>query len=59
MNNPIMAEKKTAGGRKIPVMNPQGTDGEMLGELCRVTLKYFLKEVDHHTGLIADKTKAR
>ncbi|MEO8340010.1 MAG: glucoamylase family protein [Nitrospirota bacterium] len=54
-----MAEKKTAGGRKLPVMNPQGTDGEMLGELCRVTFKYFLKEVDHHTGLIADKTKAR
>lgn len=35
---------------------PQGTDEEMLDELRGVTFKLFDREVDEHTGLIADKT---
>jgi len=41
----------------LPVLNPQGTDAEMLGSLQRVTFEYFRHEVDPHTGLIADKTQ--
>jgi len=41
----------------LPVVNPQGTDTEMLNSLQRETFDYFLKEVDPETGLIADKTQ--
>ncbi len=37
--------------------NPLGPDDEMLGVLQRETFNYFLKEVNGHTGLIADKTQ--
>jgi hypothetical protein len=40
-----------------PVVEPQGTDEEMLNDLQRETFDYFLKEVDKRTGLIADKTE--
>jgi hypothetical protein len=40
-----------------PTYNPQGSDQEMLGELSRVTLQYFLDQVNDRTGLIADKTQ--
>src|SRR5579864_6378496 len=41
----------------LPVLNPQGTDAEMLGDLQRVTFEYFRNEVNPETGLIADKTQ--
>src|SRR5580698_4126612 len=41
----------------LPVLNPQGTDREMLDGLQRETFDYFLIEVDPVTGLIADKTE--
>ncbi|MEP6948554.1 MAG: glucoamylase family protein [Ginsengibacter sp.] len=40
-----------------PVVNPQGTDWEMLENLQRETFGYFLKQVNPQNGLIADKTK--
>jgi hypothetical protein len=43
--------------RITPVLNPQGTDEEMLNDLQRETFDYFLKEIDPVTGLIADKTQ--
>ena len=33
------------------------TDSEMLSLLQKETFDYFLRNVDPHTGLIADKTK--
>ncbi len=42
--------------RSLPVINPQGTDAEMLDNLLRETFPYFLHEVNETTGLIADKT---
>jgi hypothetical protein len=41
----------------LPVVNPQGTDEEMLGNLQRETFDYFLHEVNPVTGLIADSTQ--
>jgi len=41
----------------LPVLDPQGTDAEMLGSLQRTTFEYFLNEVNPQTGLIADKTQ--
>jgi hypothetical protein len=43
--------------KSLPVLNPQGTDEEMLHTLQRETFEYFIKEVNHKTGLIADKTE--
>jgi hypothetical protein len=40
-----------------PMFSPQGSDAEMLAELCRATLQYFLQQVSERTGLIADKTQ--
>jgi hypothetical protein len=40
-----------------PVINPQGTDEQMLVELQRETFDYFLKECNPVTGLVADKTQ--
>jgi hypothetical protein len=40
-----------------PNYNPQGSDADMLSELCHATVKYFLQSVNNHTGLIADKTQ--
>jgi hypothetical protein len=42
---------------KLPVVNPQGTDAEMLLKLQKETFAYFIDEVNPQTGLIADKTK--
>jgi hypothetical protein len=39
-----------------PIVNPQGTDEEMLKELQRETFDYFLNECNEVTGLVADKT---
>jgi hypothetical protein len=41
----------------IPIVNPQGTDNEMLESLQRETFDYFLKEVNPKTGLVADKNQ--
>jgi len=41
----------------LPVLNPQGTDAEMLGSLQRVTFEYFRNEFNSQTGLIADTTQ--
>lgn len=41
----------------IPVLNPQGTDEEMLDLLQKETFTYFLAQADDETGLIADKTQ--
>jgi hypothetical protein len=38
------------------IINPQGTDEEMLKELQRETFDYFLSEYNEETGLVADKT---
>jgi hypothetical protein len=55
-----MAKAKAKGrDRSQRLPNPQGTDHEMLGELCRVTFNYFRREVDAHTGLVADKSQPR
>ncbi len=43
--------------KPLPVLNPQGTDREMLISLQQETFDYFLKEVDPVTGLVADKTQ--
>jgi hypothetical protein len=45
--------------KPLPLLNPQGTDKEMLDSLQRETFEYFLKEVDPATGLVADKTQPR
>ncbi len=39
------------------MLNQQGTDAEMLELLQAETFKYFLKEINLETGLIADKTQ--
>src|SRR5665213_4126724 len=43
--------------KSLPILNPQGTDTEMLDGLLRATFNYFLNEINAHTGLIADKTQ--
>jgi hypothetical protein len=42
---------------QLPVLNPQGTDAEMLGGLLAETFEYFTKEINPLNGLIADKTQ--
>ena len=42
---------------ELKIINPQGTDEEMLINLQRETFDYFLHEVNPATGLIADKTQ--
>ena len=49
--------KKIIKSKEKNYTNPQGPDEEMLGVLQRETFDYFLKEVNHKTGLIADKTQ--
>ncbi len=41
----------------LPLLNPQGSDEEMLEILQAETFKYFLNEINLKTGLIADKTQ--
>jgi hypothetical protein len=41
---------------QLPVINPQGTDKEMLDSLLQETFSHFLNEVNVNTGLITDKT---
>ena len=41
----------------LPILNPMGTDDEMLEVLQAETFKYFLHEINPKTGLIADKTQ--
>lgn len=43
--------------KTLAIVNPQGTDKEMLSNLQQETFDYFLHEVDPITGLIADKTQ--
>ena len=43
--------------KQLPIVNPQGTDDEMLQLLQCETFEYFLKEVNPENGLIADKTE--
>ena len=38
-----------------PIVNPQGTDKEMLDSLLASTFLYFRNEVNPRTGLTADK----
>jgi hypothetical protein len=47
----------TATDKPLPLLNPQGTDKEMLDSLQRETFEYFLKETDPVTGLVMDKTQ--
>ena len=42
---------------ELAIVNPQGTDKEMLCVLQAETFKYFVNEVNLETGLIADKTQ--
>lgn len=39
------------------IVNPQGSDDDMLSILQKETFAYFIKEVNEKTGLVADKTK--
>lgn len=39
------------------IVNPQGSDDEMLSILQKETFAYFIKKVNEKTGLVADKTK--
>ncbi len=43
--------------KPLPVVNPQGTDKEMLDSLLAATFLYFRHEVNPGTGLTADKTQ--
>ncbi|PZX51563.1 hypothetical protein LV84_03720 [Algoriphagus ratkowskyi] len=43
--------------KHLQKINPQSTDTEMMDLLQRETFGYFLKEVNGHTGLIADKSQ--
>jgi len=43
--------------QKLPVVNPQGTDAEMLLLLQKETFNFFIKEINPKNGLIADKTQ--
>ena len=47
----------TPTDKPLPLLNPQGTDKEMLDSLQQETFEYFLKEVDPVTGLVMDKTQ--
>lgn len=42
---------------RMPVLNPQGTDAEMLADLRRATFEFFRREVNPRNGLIPDKTQ--
>src|SRR6202035_3248041 len=42
---------------RLPVLNPQGTDSEMLDDLRRATFECFRREVNPRNGLIPDKTQ--
>jgi hypothetical protein len=42
---------------RLPVLNPQGTDSEMLHDLRRATFEFFRREVNPRNGLIRDKTQ--
>jgi hypothetical protein len=41
----------------LPLVNPQGTDSEMLDHLLSETLTYFVREHNETNGLIADRTE--
>jgi hypothetical protein len=41
----------------LPIVNPQGTDKEMLDSLLTATFLFFRDEVNQQTGLTADKTQ--
>lgn len=42
---------------ELPIIDPQGTDAEMLGQLLSDTFTYFINEINPLNGLIADKTQ--
>ena len=41
----------------LPILNPEGTDSEMLDRLRRQTFDYFRNEINPANGLVADKTQ--
>jgi hypothetical protein len=43
--------------KPLPIVNPQGTDKEMLDSLLAATFLYFRDEVSPSTGLTVDKTQ--
>jgi hypothetical protein len=42
---------------RLPVLNPQGTDADMLDDVRRATFEFFRREVNPRNGLIPDKTQ--
>jgi hypothetical protein len=46
-----------SANEELPLLNPNGTDQQMLDSLQRETFEYFLRETDPLTGLITDKTE--
>ncbi len=42
---------------RLPVLNPQGTDADMLDDLRQATFEFFRQEVNPRNGLIPDKTQ--
>lgn len=50
-----MTDKES--NQTLPVLNPQGSDTEMLDGLLAETFEYFLKEMNPENGLIRDNTK--
>ena len=42
---------------RLPVLNPQGTDADMLDDLRRATFEFFRREANPRNGLIPDKTQ--
>jgi hypothetical protein len=50
-----MTSRSPAG--LLPIVNPQGTDKEMLDSLLAATFLYFRDEVNPQTGLTVDKTQ--
>jgi hypothetical protein len=49
--------KTQVNPQQLATVNPQGADAEMLELLRAETFKYFLKQINLQTGLIADKTQ--
>lgn len=52
-----MKQSSSPSPEMLPVAHPQGSDAEMLDELQRVTVDYFLRETDPANGLIADTNR--
>jgi hypothetical protein len=48
---------KKPSAKRMPIVNKQGTDDEMLENLQRETLVYFIQQSDPDTGLVTDKSQ--